>query len=72
MIGKVKSISMWLWHHLTPQIFAVICVFIITLIALFVPPYIGMADMETFSESSRVMVYLSIIRIMTRCNLGIL
>ncbi|MFV9680920.1 hypothetical protein, partial [Listeria monocytogenes] len=23
MIGKVKSISMWLWHHLTPQIFAV-------------------------------------------------
>ncbi|WP_241776188.1 hypothetical protein, partial [Listeria monocytogenes] len=27
MIGKVKSISMWLWHHLTPQIFSVICVF---------------------------------------------
>lgn len=48
MIGKVKSISMWLWHHLTPQIFAVICVFIITLIALFVPPYIGMADNGDF------------------------
>lgn len=48
MIGKVKSISMWLWHYLTPQIFAVICVFIITLIALFVPPYIGMADNGDF------------------------
>lgn len=48
MIRKVKSISMWLWHHLTPQIFAVICVFIITIIALFMPPYIGMADNGDF------------------------
>ncbi|EAD3875688.1 hypothetical protein AA51_00940 [Listeria monocytogenes] len=48
MKGKIKSSSMWLWHHLTPQIFAVICVFIITLIALFVPPYIGMADNGDF------------------------
>ncbi|WP_406946523.1 hypothetical protein, partial [Listeria innocua] len=21
MTGKIKSISTWLWHHLTPQIF---------------------------------------------------
>lgn len=72
MIRKVKSISMWLWHHLTPQIFAVICVFIITIIALFMPPYIGMADNGDFSESSRVTVCLSIIRIMMRCNLDTL
>lgn len=45
---KMKSITIWLWHHLTPQIFAVICVFVITLVALFVPPYIGMADNGDF------------------------
>ncbi|PZG54643.1 hypothetical protein C1909_00400 [Listeria ivanovii] len=48
MKRKFQSISMWLWHHLTPQIFAVICVFIITILGLFIPPYIGMADNGDF------------------------
>ncbi|WP_270996864.1 hypothetical protein [Listeria seeligeri] len=48
MNRKIKSISLWLWRHLTPQVFAVICVLVITLLALFIPPYIGMADNGDF------------------------